>query len=104
MEVINQEKFKEIIKSDSISVIVFSASWCMPCKRLKPIIEDVIKELSDVPFYDVDIDDSEEIVKEYQVFGVPTIVCFKNGKKIDSLVGLQSHDDIVEFVSNCKNN
>ena len=47
------------------------------------------------------VDDEEEIAKRYRIFSVPTVVCFKNGKKIDSMVGLKSYDDVVEFVARC---
>ena len=50
----------------------------------------------------LDIDESENIAKRYRVFSVPTLVCFRSGKKLDSMVGLNSFDDVVEFVKRCK--
>ena len=94
--------FDELINSEDLTVIDFSASWCMPCRMLKPILERVAEKCSDVSFYNVDIDENEEIAKRYRIFSVPTLVCFKKGKKLDSLVGLNSFEDIVEFVERCQ--
>ena len=100
MKVVNEKEFEELIKKDDLTIVDFSASWCMPCRMLKPILERVTEEFEDVDFFEIDIDDNEEIAKRYRIFSVPTLVCFKSGKKIDSLVGLNSYDDIVEFINN----
>ena len=74
----------------------------MPCRLLAPILEQVADERTDVNFYNLDIDDNEDIAKRYRIFSVPTLVAFRDGKKVDSLVGLNSFDDITEFVNRCK--
>lgn len=95
-------EFDDLINNETLTVVDFSATWCMPCRMLKPILEQVTEEFDDVDFFEIDIDDNEEIAKRYRIFSVPTLVCFKAGKKIDSLVGLNSHDDIVEFIRNAQ--
>ncbi len=92
--------FDDLINRDTLTVVDFSATWCMPCRMLKPILERVSEEFEDVDFFEIDIDENEEIAKRYRIFSVPTLVCFKSGKKIDSLVGLNSYDDIIEFILN----
>jgi len=94
--------FDDLINNETLTVVDFSATWCMPCRMLKPILERVTEEFDDVDFFEIDIDENEEIAKRYRIFSVPTLVCFKSGKKIDSLVGLNSYDDIVEFVRNAQ--
>lgn len=94
--------FDDLINSEDLTIIDFSATWCMPCRMLKPILERVAEKCSDVSFYNIDIDENEDIAKRYRIFSVPTLVCFREGKKIDSLVGLNSFEDIVEFVERCK--
>lgn len=97
----NELDFDAIINKEGLVVIDFSATWCMPCRMLKPILERVAEKMTDVEFYNVDVDDSEEVAKRYRIFSVPTLVCFRDGQKVDSLVGLNSYDDIVEFVKRC---
>ena len=94
--------FDELISGEDLTIIDFSATWCMPCRMLKPILERVAEECGDVSIYNVDIDQNEEIAKRYRIFSVPTLVCFRNGKKLDSLVGLNSFEEIVEFIDNCR--
>ena len=102
METISEQQFDNLINNKNLVVMDFSATWCMPCRMLKPIMERVEAKLVDVKFYNVDIDDSEEIAKRYRIFSVPTLVAFRNGEKVDSLVGLNSFDDIIDFVEHCK--
>ena len=102
MNEVKEVDFDELISDKSLKVVDFSASWCMPCRMLKPILERVAEKITDVNFYNLDIDENEEIAKRYRVFSVPTLVCFRDGKKVDSLVGLNSFDEVVNFVNRCK--
>lgn len=97
----NELDFDELINGKDLVIMDFSATWCMPCRMLKPILERVVDKFPDVQFYNVDIDDSEDIAKRYRIFSVPTLVAFKQGKKLDTLVGLNSFDEICEFVDHC---
>lgn len=101
MEIITEEQFDKVI-ANKLVVVDFFATWCMPCKMLAPIMERVETKLNDVKFYSVDIDESEDLSKRYRIFSVPTLVVFRDGKKVDSLVGLNSFDDVVDFIERCK--
>ena len=94
--------FEELISGEELTVVDFSATWCMPCRMLKPILEQVADKIDDVNFYALDIDENEEIAKKYRIFSVPTLVAFKQGVVIDSLVGLNNYDEIIKFVKQCK--
>ena len=101
MDSVSELDFDEIIGGDTLTIIDFSATWCMPCRLLAPILEQVADERTDVNFFNLDIDDNQDIAKRYRIFSVPTLMAFKNGKMIDSLVGLNSFDEIMEFVERC---
>ena len=101
MDSVNELDFDEIINSDSLTIIDFSATWCMPCRMLTPILEQVADERVNINFYNIDIDESEDIAKRYRIFSVPTLLAFKQGKVIDSLVGLNSFEEIIDFVDRC---
>ena len=94
--------FEEIINSDELTIVDFSASWCMPCRMLAPILEQVANKMSHIGFYNIDIDENEDIAKRYRIFSVPTIMAFRSGKIIDSLVGLNSYDEVLAFVKRCE--
>ena len=101
MDSVSELDFEEIIGGDTLTIIDFSATWCMPCRLLAPILEQVADERTDINFFNLDIDENEEIAKRYRIFSVPTLMAFKNGKVVDSLVGLNSFDEIMEFVARC---
>lgn len=101
MEILKENTFEKVQK-ENFCVVDFSATWCGPCRALKPIMEDIEKLLPDVNFYSVDVDDCEEIAKEYRIFSIPALKIFKNGKDVDTLVGLYSQEEIIEFISKNK--
>ncbi len=100
MEQITSANFDEIINNKTMTVVDFSATWCMPCRMLKPILEKVEEQFKDVKFYSLDIDESEDVAKRYRIFSVPSVLCFKDGKKVDSMVGLNPYDDVVTYITN----
>ncbi len=81
----------EVIQSDKPVVVDFSATWCGPCRQLTPIIDDLAKEYSGkVKVGKVDIDQSQEVAGKYGITSVPTVLFFKGGAKVDTLVGLNA--------------
>ena len=98
---LDEKSFEETISSKDLVLVDFFATWCMPCKMLRPILEKVEKALPTVKFCSLDIDQNEEIAKNYRIFSVPTMVVFREGKVVDSLVGLNSFDEVLEFVTRC---
>ena len=95
----SDEKFKEQIESDKLSLVQFSASWCGPCKQLKPIVEKISDDLADkIDCYYRDIESQPNEPTKYSVRGVPTILLFKNEKLLDTKVGATSEKDLLEFI------
>jgi thioredoxin 1 len=74
-------KFSELIKSETPTLVDFSAEWCGPCKMMKPILEDLKKMVgSKASILKIDVDKNPQIASELQIKGVPTIILFRNGK------------------------
>jgi len=92
---LKNEDFNELIKEKTI--VDFYATWCGPCKMLGPVFEEVSKE-SDIKFIKVDIDEHEELCKEYKVMSVPTLILFENGKEIKRNIGFIPKDKLQEFI------
>ena len=94
---INVDNFtEEVINSDKLTVVDFFATWCGPCRKLGPIIEEVETELGDkVNFKKIDTDDNIDAAKEYQVSGLPTLLVFKDGEVVERMVGLMPKSSVI---------
>ena len=94
---LENENFNELIKEKT--VVDFYATWCGPCKMLGPVFEEVSKE-SDIQFVKVDIDNHEDLCREYKVMSVPTLILFENGKEFKRNIGFIPKEKLIEFISN----
>ena len=81
-------EFSDIIESNNVVLVDFSTQWCVPCKKMKPVIEEIKKENRDVKVVFVDADINKELVKKYKIRGVPVFIVFKDGKEAFRHVGL----------------
>jgi thioredoxin 1 len=83
----------EVVKSDKPVVVDFGAKWCGPCKRLAPIVEELAKEYEGkVKIAKFDIDASPQTPAKFRVLSVPTVLFFKGGKPVDTVIGLTTKD------------
>ncbi len=99
MEIVNKSNFDSVIASNKLTLVDFSATWCMPCRMVAPILEKIANNKPDlVNIVKLDIDESEEIARRYRVFSVPTLMLFKDGENLDSMVGLNTYEKILEFI------
>ncbi len=72
----------------------FVAAWCGPCKMLTAVFEELSNIMTDVDFVKVDIDQSLEIAQQFNISTVPTMMIFKDGKPVESLVGFMPKEKI----------
>ena len=91
--------FNEIIQSDKLALVDFSAEWCGPCKMMAPILKDLKKEMGDaVTIIKVDVDQSPQAAQAYQVQGVPTLILFKNGKQLWRQSGVVRKNELKSII------
>lgn len=99
MEVnLNKENFeKEVLESDKTVLVDFWATWCGPCQMIAPVVEDIAKD-GKVKVGKVNVDDEQELAIEYGVMSIPTLIFFKNGKKVKEVVGFYSKSELTEII------
>lgn len=85
----------EVINSDTPVLVDFSAAWCGPCQRLKPIVEELATEYKGrVKVAHVDIDEAQSTASRFSVMSVPTLKFVKGGEIVDEAIGLMSKSDL----------
>ncbi|MEZ4779060.1 MAG: thioredoxin [Flavobacteriaceae bacterium] len=91
--------FNNIISSQKLVLVDFSADWCGPCKMLAPILKQVKDELSDkIKIIKIDVDKNQALATKYQVMGVPTLILYKDGKQVWRQSGVLQKHELVQLI------
>ncbi len=87
---ITDANFQELVlNSDKPVLIDFWAEWCGPCKAIAPLVEQLAGEYEgNVVVGKVDVDNNRDIAARYRIMGIPTLMVFKGGEVVDTIVGL----------------
>uniref|UniRef100_A0A7C4ELH1 Thioredoxin n=1 Tax=Thermodesulfovibrio aggregans TaxID=86166 RepID=A0A7C4ELH1_9BACT len=79
----------EVLNSKGIIMVDFWAPWCGPCRIIAPTIEELAKEYADkIKVGKLNTDENPEIATRYGIMGIPTIMFFKDGQRVDQIVGV----------------
>lgn len=96
----NQNFEEEVLKSDLPVLVDFFATWCGPCKMIAPVISEISEVYKDkVKVGKVNVDEENELAMRYQISSIPTLVLFKDGKAVKSLIGLSSKSEIENIIN-----
>lgn len=100
---ITQDKFDEVIRDNKCVLIDCWAPWCGPCKRLAPVIDEISQEYGDqVTVAKIDLDDAQELAIKYDIQAIPTLLMFKNGALIKTVIGLRPKAEILSEMVDAK--
>lgn len=83
-------------------VLYFTADWCNPCKKVKPIVEEINKD-STTKFQIIDVDLEMELTKKFEIRSVPTFILIKDGTEIKRTTGAQTREQLEAFINDEKN-
>ncbi|XP_047332768.1 thioredoxin H-type 2-like [Impatiens glandulifera] len=78
--------------SNKLFVIDFTASWCGPCRFISPFLSELARKLPTVTFLKVDVDELEQVAKDWAVESMPTFMFLKEGKIVDKVVGAKKEE------------
>ena len=81
------------------TVYYFTADWCMPCKRTRPIVEELNREQTIAKFQIIDADVNPELVKNFNISSIPTFIMFEDGTETRRMTGAQTRESLMRFIN-----
>lgn len=89
----------EVLGSDVPVLVDFWATWCMPCRMLAPVIEEIASENEGkIKVGKVNVDENPDLARTYRVMSIPTVLVFKNGELTATSVGVDSKENILKLL------
>ena len=96
---LDSSNFKsEVLDSKGVVLVDFWAEWCGPCKMFIPILEEVASAVDSVKICKLNVDECSEIAGEYGIRSIPTLIVFKDGKRIDHMVGVRQKEELLDKI------
>jgi thioredoxin 1 len=77
----------EVLESELPVLVDFTASWCPPCRVMKPVLDEIASETPGLRIVQVDVDEHQQTAARYDVLSMPTFVLFRDGSPVMRLVG-----------------
>jgi thioredoxin 1 len=89
----------DVLQSDKPVLVDFWAEWCVPCRKVSPLLEEIAGEMGDkVQIVKLNIDENPETTRNYRVMSVPTLTIFKNGEPVTSVTGARPKGELVRLI------
>lgn len=86
---------EEVLKAEGMVLVDFYADWCGPCKMMAPVIEQIAEEYTGkAKVGKLNVDENPNTAGKYQVMSIPTLLFFRNGQLVDTVVGAVSKSEI----------
>ncbi len=97
---LNEESFGNFVEKGLVFVDFF-ANWCMPCKMMHPVLEELSEEFEGkMKFSEVDVDENQQLSAKYDISSIPNMILFKDGQPVERVIGVQSKENLKELFKN----
>ena len=99
LEVTDSTFEKEVLKATTPVLVDFWATWCGPCRKLTPVLDEISETYNGkVKVVKVNADENKDIMKDNSVSGLPTLLVFKDGEAVERMVGLMPKSTIINNI------
>lgn len=100
MEITSENFRKEVLNSEVPVLVDFWASWCNPCKMMGPIVEEIAGEMEGkIKVFKLNVDEERNLAIKYNIMSIPAFLLFKDGKVEKQTIGMQSKEDLINFLN-----
>jgi len=95
----DETEFDSLLKSESLLVVDCTATWCGPCKLVAPLIDRLADDYRDrAKVFKLDLDSNKPVAKRFGIRSIPAVIVFKQGKLIETLVGVKPYEEFTAAV------
>ena len=99
MVTITSGNFEELVLNSAKPVLLdFWATWCGPCRRVAPVVEEIAAERDDILVGKVNVDEEMELAVKFGIISIPTLIVMKNGEVANKAVGLMPKAEILKLL------
>jgi thioredoxin 1 len=102
IEHLTSQNFTHKTKS-GVVLVDFWADWCMPCKMMAPILNDVAAATEDkATVYKLNVDEHRQVAAKYGIRNIPTMILFRDGKEVERIIGVKQKDYIISSIERAR--
>lgn len=99
LKITKQNFEEEVLKSDKPVLLDFWAPWCGPCRMVGPVMDEIASEVTDSKVGKINVDEEPELAASFKVMSIPTLAVVKDGKVVNTTVGVRPKADIVSMLN-----
>lgn len=98
IEITSMEQFNELISKNDV-LVDFYAEWCVPCKNMAPILNQLANAHDQLVIVKANIEIMEDLAVQHRIRAVPTLVLYKNNTAVKTITGAKNLNELQQFVS-----